>query len=365
MSQNSDEEDSPAEPRRGRRKKKLSQRAADAIQAHGEVIPGISPKRAQSPDNDPNAYHPLLSTAQAQPSARIPNMANQSKIAKLPPPKARAKPIRTSAEHYELGPDQFAIYFWQTPIPKDFLDLPDSRKSWKARIDRVEKQKDLDDGADDWQGFNNNLANRSIASCFMKRAKRAFWARKSWKEFENQERSLSSVTVDARGRPDPEALDNDRRMEIFEVIKVRLCEEIWLEPYVPEVSKKDSKSPIPANSGVRSNTPNAVDNEPEPSKEERTDGIVRRTRNREGAAEPWYEGETINPSGIQNGIRDCQDRHGPVAKPPSDQTFQQERRRERVVPVIRNIGTSGPVGLSSVEEAVAGAPDFSTSDEDN
>ena len=359
MSQNSDEEDSPAEPRRGRRKKKLSQRAADAIEAQGEVIPGISSERALSPDNPLNdAYHPLLSTPIAQPSARLPNMANQSKIAT-----AKARPVRTSADHYGLGPGRFDIYVWEYPPPKSFLNLPDSRRRWKARIDSHEKQKDIDDGADDWAACDNSLSNRGIASCFMTRAKRAFWAGKSWKEFENQERSLSSEAVIAAGRSDPKALDNDRRMEIFAAIKVRLCEEIWLEACVLELPKKNSKSRVAAKRDVRNNTPNAVDDELEPSKEDRANGIVRWTRNREGVAEPWYPGEVANPSGVQNGIRGCQERYGPAAMPPSGQTFQQERRREMRVPVLGNIGIYGTVGLSSVEETVWGPLNLSSSDE--
>ena len=350
MSQNSDEEDTPAEPRRGRRKKKLSQRAVDAIQAQGEDIPGISPERALSPDDPLNSRISLPSTPRAQSSARQPNMANQSKIARLPLPKAKARDARLTADDYGLGSDQFAIYFWKTPRPKDFLDLPDYHRTWKARIDRVQKQQDIDDDADDWQGFDNSLSNRSIASCFMNCAKRAFWARKSWKEFEDEERGLSSQTVDAGGKQDPEALDNDRRMEIFEAIKIRLCEEIWLEPYVPELPKKDSKSPMPTSKGVGGNAPDVVDNKTPPNKEERAEGIVAVTRNRDGAAEPWYEGEPVNPSGIQKGIRYWQE------------IVQQERRQRRIVPVIGNLGS---IDSNSAEEAVTGHLDLSTSDKDN
>jgi adenine specific DNA methylase Mod len=78
-------------------------------------------------------------------------------------------------------------------------------------VDKAERQNDIDDGADDWDGFDNNLSSRGIASCFMKRAKRAFWAGKTWKEFEIEERSLSSQTLRKDGVAEPHALDNALR----------------------------------------------------------------------------------------------------------------------------------------------------------
>ena len=199
-----------------------------------------------------------------------------------------------SPEHCGLGPDKFAIYFWKTPRPTDFLNLPDARKRWKADMDKAERQKDIDDGADDWDGFDNNLPNRGIASCFLKRARRAFWAGKGWEEFEMKERNLRPQTLTKNGVADPDALDNARRMEIFEAIKERLCEEIWLKAYVKDLPSDDSSSAMVARPRSKIVITNL-----EPTKEDRSEGIVAWSRSREGVAEPWYAWETVNPSGLE------------------------------------------------------------------
>lgn len=66
---------------------------------------------------------------------------------------------------------------------------------------------------------------RIIANVYMHRAKRAFWSGKSWREFEAEESLLK-----AQNRV------NEVRLAVFGVLKHRLCEEIWLEPYRPPLA---------------------------------------------------------------------------------------------------------------------------------
>lgn len=261
---------------------------------------------------------------------------------------------RASTDHYGLGPDQFAIYFWKVPRPTDFLDLPDSRKRWKADVDRAERQKDIDDDADDWDGFDNNISNRGIASCFMKRAKRAFWAGKIWKDFEIQERSLSSQTLRRGGAADPDVLENARRMEIFEAMKERLCEEIWLQLYVGDLQSNDGKPPMVA--GARSN---AVTENLDPTKEDRAEGIVAWSRSREGVAEPWYVGETINPSGLENTMQ----YYRAQSMAEQAQSSQRSRLQQPAMRQIGNMSIGNPAGRVTARGLARLRPDFSTSDE--
>jgi hypothetical protein len=80
-----------------------------------------------------------------------------------------------------------------------------------------------------------------IALNFVKRAKRAFRAGRSFASFEQEELAIDSK-AGANAIKDPferaialkSALDNNTRLYVYEQLKVRLCHEIWLEPY-PEV----------------------------------------------------------------------------------------------------------------------------------
>ena len=334
MSRTSADDEAISPPlRRGSRYKKVSKKAESILDA-GQTVPGISPDRkarSASPDSPPMPT--------PRDTARTTPMAAQSKMAR---------------DHYGLGPEKFAIYFWKTPRPKDFLNLPDSRKRWKADVDRAERQKDIDDGADDWDGFDNNISNRGIASCFMKRAKRAFWAGKSWEDFEIQETSLSSQTLGRGGVADPDALDNARRMEIFDAMKERLCEEIWLQPYLGDLPSKNSKPPKAT--AARSN---AVTEKLEPIKEDRADGIVAWSRSREGAAEPWYKGETINPSGLENTMQ----YYRAQSMAEQAQSWQRSRQQQPAMPPIGNMSIGNPAGRVTTRGVARWPPDFPTSDE--
>lgn len=313
MSQSSADNEGNSPPlRRGRRYKKASQKA-ESILNSGEAVPGISPDRdvgSRSSDRLP-ATSTAGDIAREVPIARAAGMAS------------RGGSGGASAGIYGLGPDKFAIYFWKVPRPTDFLNLSNSRKRWKADMDRAESQKDIDDRADDWEEFDNNLADRGIASCFMKRAKRMYWAGKTWKEFEEQERNLKLQAFNGDGDAESYTLDNARRIKIFEALKERLCEEIWLQPYVGDQSSNNRK---PAKAATRK--PKIVTEHLEPNKEDRANGIVARTRNREGAAETWYAGETINPSGLQNMLQ----AYRADSMTEQGQSSQRNRLQQRIMP---------------------------------
>lgn len=301
-------------PRRGRRYKKASKKAESILDA-GEAVPGISPDRklhSCSADSPP----PLFTTgdiARGVLTARAPDMAS------------RARSGGATEDNRGLGPDNFAIYFWKVPRPTDFLNLPDSRKRCKADVDRAERQKDIDDGSNDWDGFDNDLPDRGIASCFTKRAKRSFWAGKTWMEFETQERSLNLQTLDGGRVAETYTLDNARRMNIFEALKERLCEEIWLQPYVGVPSRNNSKPAMAPNARSK----NVLENL-EPSKQDRADGIDAWSRTREGVAEPWYAVETVNPAGLEHMMQ----YYRAESMAQRSHSSQRSRLQQRIVPQI-------------------------------
>lgn len=135
-------------------------------------------------------------------------------------------------------------------------------------MDEKEKAEDHDDGSDDWSSFpdpsffvghggmfdsHNNSIYHSIARVFVNRAKRAFRAGRPWWDFENEELSINPRS-EAEAEPDPARrrylvktiLDPQTRLDVFNAIKVRLCNEIWLEEYVPPNARstpRDSMAP--------------------------------------------------------------------------------------------------------------------------
>lgn len=347
MSQNIDHNNISQHLGRGRRDKRRSQKAQEALESEGHVISGASPEPGSSPATlsmpSITKAPPIEGRSGMPPVSRTPGLL----IGPSSSEERAAQDYRLDLDNF--APDKFVIYLWPAPRPKDFLDLAPYHRTWKARTDRRQKGEAIDDGQDDWDAFDNGLDNRVIASCFMKRAKRAFWAGKCWEEFEKAERSISSVTLDAQGEEDQFSLDNGRRMAIFEVIKIRLCEEIWLEEYVPE----ESQAIVPNKGLERIDTPEPL----QPTKEERAAGIVRLSRNREGVPEPWYEGEPINPSGLNNMMRSFRNDGASLQTSVSGHKAFRNRQsgylHDTAVPQIGNVGIGGPVGLSAVEEIAA------------
>nr|OQO16364.1 hypothetical protein B0A51_15337 [Rachicladosporium sp. CCFEE 5018]OQO28505.1 hypothetical protein B0A51_03317 [Rachicladosporium sp. CCFEE 5018]OQO29793.1 hypothetical protein B0A51_03232 [Rachicladosporium sp. CCFEE 5018] len=148
-----------------------------------------------------------------------------------------------------LGPHYLKVYEWESPIPTDFLNLTDTRKQWKASMDQQQGASDPDEELDEWTEvsgrgadyqalFPNMLLRFSIARTFISRAKRAFRAGRTWQEFEVEELAIDpQAKAKATKKPEVRALElreclnNKLRLSVFDEVKVRLCNEIWLQAY--------------------------------------------------------------------------------------------------------------------------------------
>jgi hypothetical protein len=156
-----------------------------------------------------------------------------------------------------LQPHKLEFYHWPKPLPKDFLNLSEEMKAAKARADAAEGETDQDPELDDWHEFcglesdlfPNLRLKTSIGLCFGTRAKRAFRAGRSWTSFELEELAIDSragarALKDVREREIAlsSSLSNSLRLYVFEQIKHRLVEEIWLQPYPADevASMRDS-----------------------------------------------------------------------------------------------------------------------------
>jgi len=164
---------------------------------------------------------------------------------------------RFMTEDKLLQPVKLMIYNWEHPIPKDFLNLPEALKAAKARTDAAEGEMDQDPELDDWHefcGLESDLFSdlrlkTSIGLNFASRAKRAYRAGRSWTSFEREELAIDS-RAGARALKDPHereialssSLSNSLRLYVFHELKVRLCHEIWLQPYPEDdmASMRDS-----------------------------------------------------------------------------------------------------------------------------
>jgi hypothetical protein len=156
-----------------------------------------------------------------------------------------------------LQPRRLHIYHWPQPLPKDFLNLSEEMKAAKARADAAEGENDLDPELDDWHefcGLESDMfpglpLKTSIGLNFASRAKRAMRAGRSWASFEREELAIDS-RAGARALKDlherdialSSSLSNSLRLYVFHQIKLRLVEEIWLQPYPEEdvASMRDS-----------------------------------------------------------------------------------------------------------------------------
>lgn len=174
---------------------------------------------------------------------------------------------RFMTEDELLQPHKLEFYHWPQPIPKDFLNLPDELKAAKARADAAEGENDLDPELDEWHEFCglqsdlfSGLQLKTIIGLnFGLRAKRAFRGGRSWTSFEREELAIDS-RAGARALKDPcereialsSSLSNSLRLYVFEQIKHRSVEEIWLQPYPADdvASVRDSAigtaAPTPA-----------------------------------------------------------------------------------------------------------------------
>ena len=145
----------------------------------------------------------------------------------------------------QLQAARFHIYQWARPIPTDFFNLSKDWNAAKARVDAEEGERDDAPELDDWHefcGLDNMLCpiplKTAVGLNFISRAKRAFRAGRSFASFEQEERTIDS-RAGAMAIRDPHeravalssALRNADRMYVYNQIKVRLCHEIWLQPY--------------------------------------------------------------------------------------------------------------------------------------
>ena len=368
---------------RSKRIIKPSQRAVDIAQS-GEDVPGL-PSISSPADPDKTFFADISNPVDG--SASPGGSANMSAVI--------GKPGGTStADHFlpVFEWPRFCIYMWQPPRPKDFLNLPESRKACKRRTDDQEKSRDIDDGSDDWYEFSgiredyNRLNDASIgefrmehviAGTFVKRAKRAFWAGKNWEEFEFQERT-TNTEAQARAERDPKRrkllmecmLDNSLRLAIFDRLKKRLCEEIWLEEYheAPglvrfKMPKKDSK----VSSFTGGPYADLSQQQPavEPTAAERENGVTGWQMDGLGHRQPLYGEETELPSGMGSFIRNMNAQReaaaGSLLQPadPGRAANDQSAWGREL-----SIRTHRPLGASTAEELAMRAPDFESSDEE-
>ena len=212
-----------------------------------------------------------------------------------------------------FGFNTMRIYFWPYPYPTSFVQLTDHFRRWKDNKDAEEKAEDFDDGADDWDAFagpfdlegDNKDIFRWAASVFVKQAKRAFWAGKTWEEYESEQLQAKTDEVE---------LPNKVRLAIYHGLKIRLCEEIWSQQY-PEAAAQDSKIPSPEVDEARARPGNApavasgsgggnghvapLPKRPRvesPTTEQAAKGITGIATDRLGMRQPLYKDETEPPN---------------------------------------------------------------------
>lgn len=263
----------------------------------------------------------------------------------------------------------FTIYRWDGGVQPNSLALSDSRKAEKARMDKREMDNDIDDGSDDWEEFSGVPEHQysfagsitrpsgfqmeyAVANNFMIRAKRAFWKGVSWEDFEFDERTKQDSQAHVRAEPNPGkrqklfeiALDNELRLAIFDRVKKRLCEEIWLEKYSEPpglaklplpFGKRDSKAPTPDERAVRTEGTQVM-----PKRGELGEDKPGRPRDALSRHKRKYD-DMMVPGGRQNSALD-------------------NRGEAR----IGNIGVNGLLGMTMVEEIASRPLDFDTSNEE-
>lgn len=269
----------------------LIQQAVASIESQSQHAGPLKPRDALSsapPMKEESSEYQRRRTADSvQPSSKAERVTKPQKFRKKKSTTARVRTEASSSRRRPatpeddiqnfmtkdqlLQPAKLQIYRWDHPIPKDFLNLSDELKAAKARVDVAEGENDLDPELDDWHevcGLESDLfpdlkVKSSVGLTFISRAKRAYRAGRTWANFELEELAIDS-RAGARALTDEHqraialsnSLSNTLRLYVFEQIKVRLCHEIWLQPYPdPDemASMKDSAIgttvPTPASSG--------------------------------------------------------------------------------------------------------------------
>lgn len=320
-----------------------------------------------------------VTTASRSAQTRTPAAeALSTAIASRPPQATQAsKHPKDSMTIPAFSPDTLRIYPWQPPYPTRFTALTDDRKNEKRKLDEAGRREDINDGADEWSEFCGDrscyLANDHrggfameycIASTFVHRAKRAYWSGKSWEEFEFDERTIDSeqqarteTNVDKRAVLLATALDNRLRIAVFEVLKGRLCAEIWLRehPALPSVVRTKVERWDFMESTPTPHEPRLTDEEARaaPSALERGRGIVFWSIDATGFRQPVYEGERELPSGMARFVNEMR-----------EQTQKEAATSAAALGVgrIDGIGLSKPLPMSVAQMVGLQKADFSDSD---
>jgi hypothetical protein len=303
---------------RNKRDIKLTEKAQESgLNLTGEPSPvNSSQRRNCSNHNSPSAAQPTPPSK----NTKTPKMRQNHEQ-----PRA-TQPLR---DYPVFSRGTFLIYSWEWPFPVDFLRLNEAQKAWKRRTDQAQQAADFDDGSDDWYEFSGDEDKSTVARTFVNRAKRAFWAGKSWEEFVQAERAAyNDATASAKCAI---FLSNEFRMQVFDHLKERLCNEIWLEEYrdtpgVVVLPVNQSASSSHARNDSKMATPAPPPSAPggaytlpcgrqclSPTTPEKARGIKVWCLDDWGHWEPFYEGETVAPNGISNMLQD----------------FRKDRERER------------------------------------
>ncbi|KAI5357758.1 hypothetical protein Slin15195_G036300 [Septoria linicola] len=139
----------------------------------------------------------------------------------------------------------FRIYDWDAPqADLRFPKISQGRRDEKTRRDIREAGSYIDDGSDDWYAFEGRVDTydgrmaETIARIFVNRAKVAHGQSWAWNRFEDDELEVRTQAA-ARAERDPakraeliaDSLCEKSRLEVFDRIKERLCNEVFLENY--------------------------------------------------------------------------------------------------------------------------------------
>lgn len=229
--------------------------------------PDPRPRKIADPAQRRRVIKPQKSRKKKPATGRLPTEAPSKRKRPATP---EDKIQRFMTEDKLLQPGELRIYNWDYLLPKDFLNLPEGLKAAKARTDAAEGEMDQDPELDDWHefcGLESDLFSglplkTSIGLNFVSRAKRAYRAGRSWTSFELEELAINS-RAGARALKDPRernialssSLSNSLRLYVFEQIKGRLCNEIWLQPYPEDDAESMRDSAI----GTAAATPAASD----------------------------------------------------------------------------------------------------------
>lgn len=184
---------------RGQREKRPTQKVKDNLEAEGTVNPSMLSQPADSdmvsstPTDAPvgPAIPEMLSTEGPRKRA-APSPAPDGPVGSEYAESEPGEPAGPTTSLPSFSPMTTRIYAWPYPQPKSFVALRPHERRWKNDLDAADRSQDVDDGLEEWEYFaisfvpggDNREVFSAVGSVFVKRAKRALWAGKSWAEFE-------------------------------------------------------------------------------------------------------------------------------------------------------------------------------------